>query len=489
MITRWGGIGAAIIIASLSLVLYLPGALHFYFQNDDWVLLGYFGRWRGRDFWRIFLPWESIWMYRPLQVLEYAAFYKLFGLHPFAYNLSLLLMHVVAAVLAYVLLRMLAGGRTALLALAIFCLTWVHGEVLLWKGNVNTLQHACLALAACVCFLRSSRSDARRWLVASAGFMLLDLFAKESAVFTPALMLLCAWYARCDRGAINAGPRRLLMLILPSVILCVVYAAVRAFAFRHLLPEQPTDYVFVGLQRGIFQFLYSYKFALLSFYEDPLLLPRVPGVQAVLGAIWGPLVILPALLLLLAVRLRDRLLLFALAWMPIAFGPSLFLERFNLGRYYYLSDIGAALIWARLLLLATEAVRRIQISSVRRAAYFTGTLALAYLALANIATIRKQVTEQERDSATTRRLFRFVEQHRAEIPPRSVVWIYPPAHTHTGVEWGAREMIQFASGDTTLEGHVEGEPLTMARRAKLDGYGVVSIDMRQEPWRLARDLN
>lgn len=469
-------------VALLSVLVFLPQGLHYFFQNDDWVLLGYYGQWPAHNLWRVLLPWESVWMYRPLQSLQYALLYKAVGLAPLAFNVSMLLMHTVFAVLLFVLVRMLGGGGLAMLSMLIFCLTWVHSEALLWKGNINTLQHACLAVAACICFVRASRGGGWPWASAATAFVLLDLLAKESAVFTPALMLLCAWGA--DRFT-RASVLRWAKLIAPSAVLCVMYAFTRLLYFKNVLPEEPSTYRFVDARRGLFQFLYVYKFALLSFYEDPLLLPRIPAARAVLQQLWGPLLVLPLVLLLIAWRTKDRVLLFALMWMPIAFGPALLLERFNVGRYYYLADAGASVVWAQGILALSGGISRLQRRWVRAVAAAVGGVVLAYCAVANVATIRKLVNEQQADSERTLALFQFIQAHRNELPARSVLWIRPPSDALTGVEWGAREMTQFATGDRSLEGQVEGEPLGMARRARLDGYRPVYLDMSQTPWRLA----
>ena len=473
----------ALALALVSVALYLPQGLHFFFQNDDWVYIGHFGRWPVRDFWRIFLPWESIWMYRPLQVLLYAGLYKAVGLNPLLYNIVLLGMHAVAAWLTYVLIRTIANTQAALIALSVFALTWVHGEALLWKGNFNTLLHAVMALAACICFVRACGGGKRGWHVAANAFVLLDLLAKESAVFTPGLMLLSVW---CAVDVRVGDWRRWVRLIAPAGILCAIYVVIRMVAFRHVLEDEPTYYGFVGVRRAIFQFLYVYKYALLSFYEDPWLAPHIPGARAALAAMWGPLLVMPALLVWLGVHLRDRTLLFGLAWLPVAFGPSLALEEFNVGRYYYLADIGAAVIWARLIQLAIARIAKMSSGVARYGAMAVGSLLLGYMALANFATIRKQVREQQDDSVAVQRLFGFIAENRAEIPAGSLVWIYPPAHRQTGVEWGAREMVQFATGEPSLEGQVDKEPISMARRAKLDGFKRLELDMRQEPWHLSK---
>jgi hypothetical protein len=230
--------------------------------------------------------------------------------------------------------------------------------------------------------------------------------------------------------------------------------------------------------------LYAYKFALLSFYEDPLVLPHLTGARTILQYLWGPLLVLPVAVLLIGIRARDRLLLVALAWLPVAFGPALFLEKFNAGRYYYLADVGAAMIWARGILAGYRATCRIPPSWLRITTAITGCAVLSYCAIANLATIRKLVHEQQADSDRTLELFRFVQTNRHAVPAHSVLWIHPPQDAMTGVEWGAREMTQFATGDTSLEAQVVGEPLSMPRRARLDGYKPIYLDMRHTPWQL-----
>ena len=130
--------------------------------------------------------------YRPLGEMTFAADYVIWGLRPFGYHLTNLLLHLLCTFLAWRLGGRLFDSPVARLALpTIFAFHPVHHEALAWiSGRFDLLVCAC-ALACVLSYLnwQKDRPGRRLWGAFSILWFLAGLGCKETALVLPAVLV------------------------------------------------------------------------------------------------------------------------------------------------------------------------------------------------------------------------------------------------------------------------------------------------------------
>jgi Tfp pilus assembly protein PilF len=182
--------------------------------------------WRG-------LGWEQLaWMwttfrvaqYRPLTWMTYGADYVVWGLNPFGYHLTSLLLHAVAAVIVYLLTRRLLGlaigaapeqdegalSVAAGLAALLFAIHPLRVEPVAWVSARADLLSTTFLLLSLLAYLRASRAgdNGKRyggWLGSAVGLYLLSLLSKPIALGFPVVLLVLDVYPLRRLGG---GPGR-----------------------------------------------------------------------------------------------------------------------------------------------------------------------------------------------------------------------------------------------------------------------------------------
>jgi tetratricopeptide (TPR) repeat protein len=123
--------------------------------------------------------------YRPITYISFALDQALWGLNPVGFNITNLILHILAVLLFYRLIYTLfRNDRLAFYTALIFSLHPVVGEsVNFHAGGRNTLLCACFALASLISYVNEKR-------LRSLLFFGLAIFSKEFALLLPALFLL-----------------------------------------------------------------------------------------------------------------------------------------------------------------------------------------------------------------------------------------------------------------------------------------------------------
>lgn len=177
--------------------------------------------------WRFFLDPTTVdplgghgGIYRPLRTLSFAVDRTLHGggmpslrwLHA-----TSLLLHGVATVLLFLLLRVLVARPIAFLATLLFCVHPVHAESVAWISSRDVPLSAVLALLALVVEARWGRG--RRWIAVVC--FLLALLAREAVVVLPAVIFLL----RLSRG--EKSVKMALLASIPYGIVAAGYVVLR----------------------------------------------------------------------------------------------------------------------------------------------------------------------------------------------------------------------------------------------------------------------
>ncbi|RLT46375.1 MAG: hypothetical protein DWI62_02005 [Chloroflexi bacterium] len=167
--------------------------------------------------------------YAPVVLLSFALDYRVWGLQPFGYHLTSLLLHGLNVALAYAVARRLLGSRTgALVAALVFAVHPLQVEAVVWVAGRKTLLCGSFALLALLCYMRSSKLDGspkgRQLLVASWLLLGLALLCKASVVGMPAV------FGVYDRLWMRHSWRRILQRNLVPLLLGGSVAALTVMA-------------------------------------------------------------------------------------------------------------------------------------------------------------------------------------------------------------------------------------------------------------------
>lgn len=234
-------------------------------------------------------------VYRPLPTLTYALTHALFGLAPWAYHLTNVVLHGLVTLLVFVGLVRLFDLRLAFVAALLFAVHPVHVEAVASIANRTELLAALLGgVALLLLVARSGPAEARpgrtalRLIAAGASFFL-ALLAKESAIVLFLLLPLCLAARRRDGLRSRADvPRLSREAVVPLAVLGVatgLYFAVRQWVLGGTLLARDAISVvdnplieLPGLERM------ARAWALLGRYVALVLLPMPLGADYSLGS-------------------------------------------------------------------------------------------------------------------------------------------------------------------------------------------------------------
>ena len=204
----------------LSFLLLLP-LLGYGFLSDDFPLIVANPRLQSWSlfFQNLLTPFFSfpanpqLHYWRPTTLLSYALELRLWGVSPWGFHLTNILLHTANTLLLYLLLkRFRPEGALPWTASLLFLLHPAHGENIAWiSGRTDLLAFLFLALSL---LFRLEYEERKRGLPLSLLFFALALLSKEAALlFLPLLFLLFP----------SKGLKNRLLLLLPYLSLLPIY--------------------------------------------------------------------------------------------------------------------------------------------------------------------------------------------------------------------------------------------------------------------------
>ena len=202
---RWRAVlmGAAIVVVTLT--AYSPAMRGgFIWDDDDYVTEN--GCLRSpAGLGAIWLHPRQTPQYYPLVFTTFWAEYHLWGLNPAGYHIVNVLLHAMAAVLLWRVLRRL-GVPGSYLAGLVFALHPVCVESVAWITERKNVLSCLLYLAAFGAYLRFEPPEApasprpRRWYAAAAALFVMALWSKTVTFSLPAAIAVALWYRRGRLG-------------------------------------------------------------------------------------------------------------------------------------------------------------------------------------------------------------------------------------------------------------------------------------------------
>jgi protein O-mannosyl-transferase len=244
------------IVALATMAAFFP-ALHNNFVNwdDDWMLLEN-PNYRG-------LGWTQLrWMfssfhaghYQPLSWITFGLDYVFWGMDPFGYHLTNLVLHAANAVCFYFIARRLlalavpvSGGRqslalywAALFAALVFSLHPLRVESVAWATERRDVLSGFFYLLTILLYLKAvadteERSQRRRWMALTVVAYLFSLLSKASGMTVPLVLLILDVYPlrRLGNGFkewFDREKRQVWLEKLPFVFIAVIAGIVALIA-------------------------------------------------------------------------------------------------------------------------------------------------------------------------------------------------------------------------------------------------------------------
>ncbi len=198
-------------------------------------------------------------LYRPLTTLGFALQWAMGGGAPWVFHLGNILLHAAVCVLLFLLLDRLAGRAGAFLGALVFAVHPVHTEAVANIVGQAELWAALGTLAAALVWTRRPDRSAPRpaTLAAVAGAYALAVFAKESAIVAPALLVaLDLARERWSRREVLAYARRLapaalVLALVAGAYLAARYAVIGSITGSDVAPSIPfiaREHFWIGLR-------------------------------------------------------------------------------------------------------------------------------------------------------------------------------------------------------------------------------------------------
>lgn len=182
---------------------------------------------------------ESQVYYRPIAVLSYSLDYSVWGLDPFGYQLTNLLLHALVSIVFFFVLRSLAWGHrvTAWLGAVVFATHPILVESVFGTARRHDIMAALFVLLSFLWFLAylSSESQGKKtgYLILSLFSFVLGFWSKEPAIILPVLVLAYSWILLPSDDSL-AGRANVARIALPYFAIAFLLVAWRTYVLGAL---------------------------------------------------------------------------------------------------------------------------------------------------------------------------------------------------------------------------------------------------------------
>ena len=235
-VVHWPALGATLILIA---VVYARAA-YFEFSYDDFGQIVYNPQIKS---WTLALSYfkSHVWSqasgialyYRPVFMLWLTANYKVFGLNPIFWHLSVIGLHLLCCVLVYFFVWHLTEDRwVTAVAVLLFGLHPAHVETVAWVSGATDSLMAVLLLGSLLCYLKHRDSDkvTDGWHWASLLLASLAVLTKETALILPALIFGYRWIFSPAGVSGRARLRSPLYAALPYMAISLLFLFARTHA-------------------------------------------------------------------------------------------------------------------------------------------------------------------------------------------------------------------------------------------------------------------
>ncbi len=215
---------AGLTLVCLSVVLYTPAMRGDFIWDDDAYIVRNPLLRAPDGLHKIWFSKQQPSQYFPMVYTSFLLEYKLWGLEPFGYHITNIVLHTVNCLLLWLFFHWL-GFRWGWIAAVIFAVHPLHVESVAWiteRKNVLMMFFSMLSLLSWLRFLDNSGRSKRGWLFYALSLLLyaFALFSKTTACPLPVAFVLVLWLKN-----VSITARRLLQIV-PFVLLSLAMGTV-----------------------------------------------------------------------------------------------------------------------------------------------------------------------------------------------------------------------------------------------------------------------
>ncbi len=157
--------------------------------------------------------------YTPFTLLSLSLDHAIWGLDPFGYHLTNLLLHLANTLLVFLFIWRLTNHRLpSLVAALLFGVHPLHVESVVWITERKDVLSTLFFLTALLCYLRFRREQRSVFYYVSLALFVIALLSKQMAITLPLVLLLCDFLVG------RAWTRRVFVEKLPFFLLSLVFA-------------------------------------------------------------------------------------------------------------------------------------------------------------------------------------------------------------------------------------------------------------------------
>lgn len=318
--------------------------------------------------------------YHPLTILSYAVEYKFFGLEPFIYHLTNLVIHITNCALVFWLVILITQNALAAFVTALlFGIHPLHVESVAWVAERKDVLSTCFYLGSLIAYWRYARNGRTRSYAASLVLCLLSFLSKTTAMTLPFILILCDYLAGRKLSSKTAAEKIpfLGLAAVFTVITTMIHHPEGGITLKAEIPFSLTRSIFVAFHAIVFYFAKTFVPINLS-----CLYPYPRGIETriPLEYLVSPAIVLVPLGLFLIFFRKNKIVMFGLLFFVVTIFPFLQIVpttwTIAADRYMYIPSVGIFLLIA--LLFAWIAGRG---KACKALAYTAGTVAVAALSV------------------------------------------------------------------------------------------------------------
>lgn len=186
--------------------------------------------------------------YRPVVSASYTIDHAIWGLQPFGFHLTNVLMHIINVLLFFALLRLMFEKSQSpykdyiiLIAALIFAVHPIHTEVVAWVSGRTDGLSCTFFFAAFIFYLKYSKEPSNKNLALTLLMYALSLFSKEMAITFPAVVIL--YNMIINRGEFKELLKKRYIVYGSLIVLSGLFMLLRWYALRTAVPR-PTYFYF-----------------------------------------------------------------------------------------------------------------------------------------------------------------------------------------------------------------------------------------------------
>lgn len=171
-----------------------------------------------------FFSKSNLYMYTPVTFISYAIDYKLYGLNPFYFKLTNLLLHLFNIILVYLVsLQILKKQNPAILLTALFAVHPMNVDSIAWISSRSNLLSMLFFLLAILFYMRYIQKSNATFLLLSILSFILSVLSKSPGIMLPLTLLLIDWLQK------RKGMVRLILEKMPYIIIGLLVGLVTIY--------------------------------------------------------------------------------------------------------------------------------------------------------------------------------------------------------------------------------------------------------------------